>query len=217
MALPPCGAILGAREARDSMEEAEVRDVRGRSRSWARWALTAAALALAVPIGDAVLGGSALAQDPPPVYDIPTPTPTPTPRPTPTPTPAPSPTPGPATSSGPQRLSPFPTVRTAGYFTRDRTTFTRVTVRAPQGAQIVASCSRHRCRQLKRTLARTSQVRVTTLQRSFPAATTINIRVGAQGAIGKHVQIRTRKGRRPTRRDRCLMPGGTKPVSCEGL
>ena len=163
--------------------------------------------ALAVAFAMALAVAQAHAQDP--VYDIPLP-PAVTPAPTATPTPAPTP------AAGPARMRPFPRVRTAGSYTASRTIFTRVTVSAPRGARIVATCSRRRCRTTRRS-AGTRAIRLTRLQRSYRPGTTITIRITSPAAIGKHVEIRTLRGDAPRRRDRCLPPGARKPVTCEGL
>jgi hypothetical protein len=150
------------------------------------------------------------------------PTSTATASPTATPTATPSGTPfqsaqppaPPQPSSGPRLMSPFPKVRTAGSYTRTRTIFTRITVRAPKGARVDAACSAKRCKRTRRA-AGSKTLRLTAMQRSFPAHTTLTIRVSGNGTIGKYVEIRTRRGKPPVRRDRCLKPGGGKPVSCE--
>ncbi len=180
-----------------------MRDVPGRSKSRAAWAV---AVGLAVAAACA-LGGSAAAQQPPP-YDIP-PTPTPTPSPTATPTPAPP--------ARPARLSPFPRVRTAGSFNAIRTTFTRVTVRAPRGARLDARCKPKRCRRVRRRIGSDRTRRLKALQRSYAPRTTIEIRISSPTMVGKYVRIRTVRGAPPQRTDRCLAPGGSKPVRCEDL
>jgi hypothetical protein len=197
------------------MEEAEVRHVSGRSISkGAAAALGAAAVVLAC-----ALGGPALAQSP---YDEPpvtTPTPTATPSPTPTPsvTPFQNPTQPPATPARPARLNPFPYVRTAGSYTGTRTSFTRVIVRAPKGSLLDIRCNARRCKRVKRKVATSRAWHAKTLQRSFGPKTTIEIRISSPTKVGKYVRIRTLRGAPPQRRDRCLKPGGSKPVSCEGL
>ncbi len=110
-------------------------------------------------------------------------------------------------------MSPFPKVRTAGSYTSTRTTFTRVTVRGPRGAKLDARCTGKRCKRTRRTLG-SKALRVRAMQRSFPAGTRLSIRISRSGEIGKYVEIRTRKGKAPLRRDRCLRPGSSKPVGC---
>lgn len=183
----------------------------GGKTSWCTAAALIVAIAAALVL--ALTGGQARAQDP--VYELPgvTPTPTPTPEqgaPAATPTPAPT-----ATPAAPRLMRPFPTVRTAGSYSMGRTVFTRVTVRAPRGARIEATCSGKRCRRSRRTVASSARaVRLTALQRSFAAGTTITIRITSPDAIGKHVEIRTMRGKPPRRRDRCIAGTAVKPVRC---
>ena len=188
------------------MEETEVRGVPGGSK--ARGGL-AAAVAIAA-VAACALGGPAIAQEPP-IYDIP---PVPTPTPTPSPTATPSPPQPPARQA---RLNPFPRVRTAGSFTATRTTFTRVTVRAPRGARLDARCKPRRCRRVRRRVASDRTRRLKALQRSYPPRTTIEIRISSPTMVGKYVRIRTVRGAPPQRVDRCLAPGGSKPVRCEDV
>jgi hypothetical protein len=196
----------------------EVKD--GHHMNGTRWALGPAALAVGTAVLLSLMGGPAQAQDPPPIYDIPTPTPTPeaTTTPTPTGTPfenvsPPAPTP---TSSGPKFISPFPVVRTAGSYTAQRTTFTRFTVKGPAGTKVSAKCQRARCK-LRRTLKSTRTVHIRPLERSYKAGTKIQVRLTVPSLIGKYVSIRIRRGKPPLRLDRCLRPGGTRPVSCGAL
>jgi hypothetical protein len=181
-----------------------MRDVPGR-RSIGGW--TAAVLVVAAACA---CSGPALAQDPP-IYEIPIPTPTPTG------TPFQNPAQSPPAPSRRARLNPFPYVRTAGSFTAIWTTFTRVLVRAPKGALLDVKCSAGRCKHVRRLVASSKARRVKSVQRRFKPRTAIEIRISSPASVGKYVRIRTRRGAAPVRRDRCLLPGSAKPVSCEGL
>ena len=112
-------------------------------------------------------------------------------------------------------MSPFPIVRTAGSFTAKRTFFTRVTVKAPVGVVVKASCikKKSKCR-LRRKLKTSKTVHLRPLERGYKSGTRIRLRLTAPGVIGKYVEIRTRRGQRPLRRDLCLRPGRIRPVSC---
>jgi len=189
-----------------------VREAPGRSGSNSgRAALAAVVAVLGCAFACALIGAAAQAQEPP-IYDIPTPTPTPTATPFQDP-----PQTQPQSPARPSRLSPFPRVRTAGSYNATRTTFTRVTVRAPKGALIEARCKPRRCPSVKRKLRSTRTDRLKALQRSYLPRTTNEIRVSSPTKVGKYVRIRTMRGAPPQRRDRCLRPGSAKPVSCEGL
>src|SRR5687768_5103633 len=112
----------------------------------------AAALGAAAVVMACALGGPALAQSPyvePPVYEEP-PVTTPTPTPAPAGTPFQNPATPPTTPARPARLNPFPYVRTAGSYTRSRTSFSRVIVRAPKGSQLDIRCNSGRCKRVKR-------------------------------------------------------------------
>jgi hypothetical protein len=176
-----------------------------------RWALGPAVLAVGAAALLSLMGGPAQAQDPPPIYDIPTPTPTATPAGTPFHNSSPPP-PAP-TSRGPKLMSPFPVVRTAGSYTARRTTVTRFTVKAPAGTKFSAKCQRARCN-VRRKLKSTRTVHIRPLERSYKAGTKIQVRLTAPSLIGKYVSIRIRGGKPPLRLDRCLRPGRTRPVSC---
>jgi hypothetical protein len=191
------------------MEEADVRE---NEMNGTRWALGAAASAVLTALVLSMLGGPAQAQDP--IYGFPTPTPTATPTGTPFQNTNPPSTPE-QPAQGPKLIRPFPVVRTAGSFTATRTFFTRVTVKAPVGVVVKASCIKKgsKCR-LRRKLNTRKTVHLRPLERGYKSGTRIRLRLTAPGEIGKYVEIRTRPGKRPIRRDLCLRPGRVKPVSC---
>jgi hypothetical protein len=184
----------------------------GRKSRRARVALAWSAAAVTAAVAWALIGASANAQEPCVVtYCIPLPTLTPTPTGTPFQNQQPAQPSQP--SSGPRLMSPFPKVRTAGSYTRTRTIFTRVTVRAPKGAKIDARCSSKRCKRTRRTTGK-RMLRLKAMQRSYRPNTTLTIRIAGKGVIGKYVAIRTRKGKPPVRHDRCLKPGSARPAAC---
>jgi hypothetical protein len=113
-------------------------------------------------------------------------------------------------------MNPFPVVRTAGTFTRTRTTFTRFTVKTPKGTKLDASCVRFRCT-MRRTLRTAKTIHIRSLERTYKPGTKIRVRLTQAGLIGKYVSITTRRNRRPLRVDACLRPGQAKPVSCRAL
>jgi hypothetical protein len=180
------------------MEEAEVREQQI-SRTW--W-LGAVMLALAL-LASAM---NAQAQSPGTLTDENLPVPFQNPGPS-------SPPSNP--KSGPKLMDPFPVVRTAGAYTLTKTRFTRFTVKGPVGTKLAASCKRSKCR-IRRTLKTRKTIHLRPLERSFKSGTRIRLRLTAPGVIGKYVEIRTRRGKRPLRSDACLRPGRSKPVRCEG-
>jgi hypothetical protein len=151
----------------------------------------------------AALGGGALATAQTPEYQVPTPT-----------TPAP-----PAT---PPYLSPLPTVRFVGSFSRKGARIKMLSVIAPRGSKVTARCSggrRRGCPYKKRTATspKSKKVRFKSLQRSFKPSAVIRIFVTRGNTVGKYTSFRVRSNRAPARKDACLLPGDpTEPTSCPG-
>jgi hypothetical protein len=110
-------------------------------------------------------------------------------------------------------IDPFPVVRIAGRFRGTRTTLTRVTVKTPKGSRIRFNCKGRGC-PYKRKARAVKLIRVRSLQRTYRPKATIEIRITKPRKIGKYTRVRTRRGKAPSRIDRCLMPGKTKPVRC---
>jgi hypothetical protein len=111
-------------------------------------------------------------------------------------------------------IDPFPVVRISGRFTRKRTRFTRVSVRAPRGARIRVRCVGRGCPYKRKAIA-VRYLRIRKLQRSYRPGANLEIRVTQASKIGKYTRVRTRRGKAPTRIDRCLMPDdSTEPVVC---
>ena len=110
-------------------------------------------------------------------------------------------------------IDPFPVVRISGRFEGKRTKFTRVSVRAPAGTRIRVRCQGRGCPYRRRAIA-VRFIRIRKLQRTYRAGTTVEIRVTQPKKIGKYTRVRTRRGKAPSRIDRCLMPGETEPVKC---
>jgi hypothetical protein len=156
----------------------------------------------------------------------PSPSPGPLVAPSPSPSPSPSPAPAPAVpapervdvldeaaAQPPRMMRPAPLVRIRGRLTRSGARITLLTVLAPRGARITVRCIGRGCP--VRRIARTASVtRLTRFERSLPAGTRLIVTVTKRRRIGKHTTIAIRRGKAPTRRDRCLMPGARKPVAC---
>jgi len=118
-------------------------------------------------------------------------------------------------SAGPRMLSPFPTVRIRGMLTAGGARITLLTVRAPSGTRIAVRCFGSDCPARRWTRARATRLtRIARFQRRLAAGTRLVITVTRRNRIGKHTTIVIRRGKAPFRRDRCLPPGATKPVSC---
>jgi len=110
-------------------------------------------------------------------------------------------------------IDPFPVVRIAGRFKGKRTTFTRVSVKAPKGTRIRFNCKGRGCPYKRKSLV-AKLITVRSLQRTYRPKATIEVRITKPKRIGKYTRVRTRKGKAPLRIDRCLMPGKRKPVKC---
>jgi PKD repeat protein len=124
-------------------------------------------------------------------------------------------------------LSPFPVVRIAGRVSRRGARIRRLTIDAPPGTGIKVRCGGLGC-PFKRVLRTISSRAVA--GRGLPPARLLRIRrlegqllrpgvmlrlfVTRPGAIGKYTRFQIRKGRPPLRRDMCLVPESSHPLSC---
>jgi PKD repeat protein len=119
------------------------------------------------------------------------------------------------TPSPPPLMKPFPIVRLVGVLTAGGARITLLEVRnGPVGARVTVRCVGDECpfksrrRVLENGRTRLSKIGV------LPAGTRLQILVRAPGVIGRFVGFRIRKGKRPLRADRCLMPGASEPTRC---
>ena len=187
-------------------------------------------------------GGSPTPTPTPTRTPAPTPRPTVTPVPTPVTTPAPTPTPTPeptfdvatapvatpvptsgqvlhqtATSKKAKMIRPKPVVRVRGRLTRNGARITAMTVRAPRGVKITASCSGRGCpaHRLSRNASRLTHL--SAFERVLRAGTRITIRISKPGGyIAKMTVLEIRRGSAPLRRDGCLWPAKKKLQRCPG-
>ncbi len=165
---------------------------------------------------------SARVENPPPP---PAPTPVPTPVPTATPVPAPAPTFDSAAAaptlaptlgqvlheSGAKRraIRPFPVVRMRGRLTSTGARVSLLSVRAPRAAKVSVRCKggcpmkRWAPASRKRLLTRARA-----FERSLRSGTTITVTVTRHGYIGKRTTFVIRRGRTPSRTDKCLNTRG---------
>jgi len=110
-------------------------------------------------------------------------------------------------------LKPFPVIRIRGWVTARGARISLLSVRAPRGSRVSVRCRGVRC-PLRRQVRSAGRVRLKRLQRYFRAGVSIEIRVTKGQAIGKFTRIAIRKGKRPFRRDLCLVPGAKRPTKC---
>jgi hypothetical protein len=167
---------------------------------------------------------SARVENPPPP-PAPTPTPAPAPAPAPVPTPTPAPTPDPTfdtaaaapapvpthgqvlRESGAKRraIRPFPVVRMRGRLTSNGARVSLLSVRAPRAAKVTVRCKGH-CPTKSWAPSKRSKrlTRARAFERSLRSGTRITVMVTRSGYIGKRTTFVIRKGRVPSRTDKCL-------------
>jgi hypothetical protein len=90
-----------------------------------------------------------------------------------------------------------------------------LSVRAPRGARISLRCTGDGCPRRALAVA-TSLTRLRAFERDLDAGTRLEIRVTRAGYVGKHTLIQIRRGKPPSRVDRCLYPGSSTPRRCAG-
>jgi PKD repeat protein len=123
----------------------------------------------------------------------------------------------PPPSTPPPLMKPFPTVRFVGFVVPKGARITLVEVRGgPKGARVTVRCTGEGCPfRLRRRVAETGRVRLSSFKRVLKAGARLEVFVRAPGVIGKYAAFRIRAGKRPLRADRCLMPGASsKPTPC---
>ena len=125
-------------------------------------------------------------------------------------TPTPSTTP-----AAPSLMKPFPIVRLVGVLTAGGARITLLEVRnGPVGARVTVRCVGDECPfKSRRRILENGRVRLSKIG-ALPAGTRLQVLVRAPGVIGRFVGFRIRKGKRPLRADRCLMPGASEPTRC---
>ncbi len=157
----------------------------------------------------------AAAPPPPPPAPAPAPVPTPAPAPTPDPTfdvaaaaPAPAPTHGQVLrESGPKRraIRPFPVVRMRGRLTTSGAQVSLLSVSAPRAAKVTVRCKGHCPVKSWAPSKRSKSVtRARAFERSLRSGTKITVTVTRNGYIGKRTTFVIKKGRAPSRTDKCL-------------
>ena len=122
----------------------------------------------------------------------------------------------PGSATSPRMMRPLPVVRIRGRLSRIGARITLLTVLAPRGARIAIRCRGRGC-PARRWARTTALTRIARFQRDLRAGTRLVITVTKRRRIGKHTMIVIRAGKAPTRRDRCLMPGSTRPVACPAV
>jgi hypothetical protein len=125
--------------------------------------------------------------------------------------------PAPAATSSKIRppISPFPIVRLRGRVDRGGVFITLLRIQAPRGSKVTVYCGGRGCPLRKRSETTvTGVVRALPFERRLRAGTTLTIYVVKQGFMGKYTRFKIRKGKPPTRIDRCASFTGHPAVSC---
>jgi hypothetical protein len=150
----------------------------------------------------------------------------PAPQRSPTPSPAPSPSPSPSppvrtsvTTTAPEiaptptvrYLLPFPVVRIKGQLSDGGAIVSMLLVTAPRKAKVRVVCAGASC-PVERLAQGPGRVRA--FERFLAAGTRIVIRVRRPELVGKYVRITIREGKRPARRDACVLPGSARAAPC---
>jgi len=122
-----------------------------------------------------------------------------------------------------RRLDPFPIVRVTGRILGRSTSVRTLSVRGPRGATVRVTCSRGSCKRPQRLRTRIPRgsgvagtLRLRRFEKRLRSGTILQIRVTQGDLVGKYTRLRIATGRAPVRTDRCLAPGSSKPVACEG-
>jgi hypothetical protein len=119
----------------------------------------------------------------------------------------------------PPFMRPFPIVRLRGRLLGRSVVIELLSVTAARGARIRVRCRRcgpPRGRAGAVTIARAPTTRVRSMERRVAAGAVLQVYVTQAAVIGKYTSFAIRGGRAPIRHDRCLLPGGTRPIRCPG-
>jgi PKD repeat protein len=122
-------------------------------------------------------------------------------------------------------MRPFPVVRIAGSYTVGGVRVRLFSVAASSRATVAVRCSGRRCPFHRKrfaprhrgTATAARMLRLRKLERWYPAGVRLIVAVTRAGEIGKYTRFRIRDLKPPTRVDRCLNPGSSRPVRCPGV
>jgi PKD repeat protein len=135
----------------------------------------------------------------------------------------------PGSASALRLMAPFPIVRMTGLVRRHGIKLRLLSVSAPPGASIAFRCHGRGCPFHRRTRIvkpprgsgasdSPGVVRIRRFgHRLLRAGAVLKVLVSSPGSVGKYTRFRVRRGRVPTRRDRCLLPAGKDPIACPSL
>ena len=135
------------------------------------------------------------------------------------------PLPLPPAPAGPlPKLQPFPQVRISGSANRRGARITRLTVKAKVGVTIASRCyggrskrcpsSRVRRQLITGTAGTTRTIHVKRFERRLRGGARLRLFIAREGRTGKFTSIQIRRGRVPTRRDRCVRGMTMRVITC---
>ena len=105
-------------------------------------------------------------------------------------------------------------MRIRGYLTTNGVRVQVLSIRAPKNVRITVTCKGRGCPRRKWAHS-VALVRARAFEASLPAGVRLVITVRRSGNwVGKYTTIRIHRGKAPTRVDRCLYPGSSKPAVC---
>ena len=113
-------------------------------------------------------------------------------------------------------MSPYPVVRLAGRLTPRGARIRVLSVlRAPKCARVRVSCRGRSCpaKRASRYIG-SGALRFRRFERRLRAGTVLTVRISKGDLIGKLTRFRIRRGRVPSRSDRCLRPGERSGSPC---
>jgi hypothetical protein len=130
----------------------------------------------------------------------------------------------PVTLAPPILLQPFPVVRLVGLDTSSGVQLIVFTVLAPVTARITVTCRGRGCpTKFEDRLAASRRhkrksgsllIAFPRFERSLEAGITLEVRVSKADRIGKYTKFVIRRGKLPTRVDKCLNPANSQPMAC---
>jgi hypothetical protein len=129
-----------------------------------------------------------------------------------------SPPAAPATvPASPRFLRPFPMTRVRGLLVARGVRIRLITVHGPANMRVRVRCSGWGCPERLRGVRRGSAVRFGAFRGTLAPGAVLEIWATRTGSVGKYTRFKVRRGRMPLRRDLCVAPGRSRPVSCAGL
>jgi hypothetical protein len=122
-----------------------------------------------------------------------------------------------AASASPRFLRPFPMTRVRGMLVARGVRVRMITVHGPATMKVRVRCRGLGCPRRLRGVRRGSVVRFGAFRGTLRPGAVLEIWATQAGAVGKYTRFTIRRGRMPLRRDLCVAPGRSRPVSCGSL